>query len=270
MILENSNGLLLKRNDGLGERDWRSDDCYKIIFSPYGRGEYQTPQGDIRIDQDDFFIFNPMDEHKQLHATKEKFLLEIRPMMLNAVAEQMALKGGEPEFSVIPFRHPQIQKWMSFVSDFLSLNEGSHPATQQLFLDNSLTQLSMMMLQYGPGSHQTELPTVKGQINIDFAIGALKESYREDWTLDQMAEVARMNKYQFAHLFKEEIGLSPYSWLQLYRLFRSQSSLIHSEQPILSIALEHGFKNVTSYNRLFKKVYRKTPSEFRKLHGLKK
>jgi len=269
MILENENGLLLKRNEHLGERSWRSDPCYKIVFSPFGRGKYQTTHGDVAIEKNEFFIFNPLDTHKQLHAATEKFLIEVQPPMLQAAAEQMSLEKSEPEFSYISFRHPQVQKWMSFVREFLSLHETSSPTINQLFLDNSLTQLSIMMLQYGAGSHQAEFPTIRSKVNIDLVIDALKESYSEDWTLDQMATVARMNKYQFAHLFKEEIGLSPYSWLQLYRLFHSQHSLIHTNQPVLSIALQHGFKSVASYNNLFKKVYRKTPSYFRKIHGMK-
>ncbi|GGC77997.1 hypothetical protein GCM10007216_05670 [Thalassobacillus devorans] len=269
MILENENGLLLKRMDHLGERDWRSDPCYKIIFSPFGRGEYQTPHGDISIDQHAFFIFNPMDAHKQLLATREKFLIEVHPSMLQAASEQLGIGEKEPEFSLISYRHPLIRKWMAFVRDFLSLNEDSDPSTNQFFLENSLTQLSVMMLQYGTGSHQTEFPSFKSQVNINIVIDALKESYREDWTLDDMAAVARLNKYQLAHLFKEEVGLSPYSWLQLYRLFRSQSELLHTNQSILSIALQHGFNSVASYNRLFKKVYRKTPSEFRHIHRSK-
>ena len=213
MILENENGLLLMRHEQLGERDWRSDPCYKIIFSPYASSKYQTPQGDIQIHQNEFFIFNPVDHHRQLQAATEKFLIEVQPAALHAAAEQMGIKKIEPEFSFMSFRHPQIQQWMSFVRDFLSLHETSSPSINQLFLDNSLTQL--------------------------------------------------------AHLFKEEMGLSPYSWLQMYRLFRSQYPLLYTQRPILSIALHHGFKSVASYNHLFKKVYRKTPSEFRRIHGMK-
>lgn len=47
MIIDNENGLLLMRSDSLDERNWRSDDCYKLVFSPFGKGNYQTTYGDI-------------------------------------------------------------------------------------------------------------------------------------------------------------------------------------------------------------------------------
>lgn len=269
MILDNDKGLLLMRNDRLGERDWRSDECYKLIFSPFGKGYYQTNHGDISIDKGGFLILNPNEIHKQIRSIKEKFLVEVQPSLLHDAAEQIGIVTS-PEFSMISYKHLQIRQWMMFIRDFLSLNETAGSVTNQFFLDNSLTQLSIMMLQYGTGSHQVEFPIIKSKDNINDVINALKESYLEDWTLDEMAKVARINKYQFAHLFKEEIGLSPYSWLQLYRLLRTQHTLLHSNEPILSIALNHGFKSVSSYNQLFKKIYRKTPTEFRRIHGFHK
>ena len=205
---------------------WRSDECYKLIFSPFGKGYYQTNHGDISIDKGEFLILNPNEVHKQLRSIKEKFLVEIQPSMLQDAAEQIGHYVTSPEFSLISYKHPQIRQWMTFVRNFLSLNEAAGSVINQFFLDNSLTQLSIMMLQYGAGSHQVEFPSIKSKDNINDVINALKESYREDWTLDEMAKVARLNKYQFAHLFKEELGLSPYSWLQLYRLLRTSTLLI--------------------------------------------
>ncbi|MFG6149324.1 AraC family transcriptional regulator [Halobacillus sp. B23F22_1] len=269
MIVDNENGLLLLRHDQLGERQWRSDDCYKLIFSPYGKGIYQTLEGDQSIDQGSFFIFNPEDKHKQLKVHHEKFLIEIQPSFLIEAAEQIGIGTNAPEYASVSYRHPQMEQWMTFVRGFLMTQEAAG-ASRQLFLDHSLTQLAILMLEYGAGSHQTCFPSIhiKGPVNV--VMHALKESYREEWTLNEMAETAGMNKFQLAHLFKEETGVSPYLWLQVYRLFRSQPSLLHTTEPILSIALQHGFTSVSSYNQLFRKVYRKTPTEFRRIHCSRK
>ncbi|GIP63123.1 hypothetical protein J32TS6_16780 [Virgibacillus pantothenticus] len=72
-----------------------------------------------------------------------------------------------------------------------------------------------------------------------------------------------MNKYQFAHFFKDIIGISPYSWLQIYRIIRSQEMLTKTTKTILKIAMDCGFSSVTVYNQLFKRLYGITPSTFR-------
>ncbi|WLR42111.1 AraC family transcriptional regulator [Bacillus carboniphilus] len=266
MILENKNGLILIRQDQLSERNWRTDDTYKLSFSSFGETKYGIEGEEISLDKGEFLIFNPSVQHRQLKATKEKFLVEINSSLLYDVAKQI---GGmtEPEFSFITYRQPQIEQWTSFVRNFLLASNDSD--SNQLFLENSLTQLAILMLQYGIGSHQADFPRINCKENIQSVIHALKENYDEEWSLDQMAVIAQMGKYQFAHLFKEETGLSPYSWLQLYRLFSSQGKLIYTDQTILDIALDHGFKSVSSYNHLFKKVYRKTPRQFRLSHRIK-
>ncbi|MRG86080.1 helix-turn-helix domain-containing protein [Salinibacillus xinjiangensis] len=172
----------------------------------------------------------------------------------------------EPEFSLLTLKHNLVSRWTSFIRDFLTSNQDIQPGSNQLFLENSLAQISILILQHGAGSHQNHLSTVGGGDIINDVLQALKQSYQHEWTLDDMAKIARMGKYQFAHLFKEEVGRSPYSWLQLYRLFRSQEPLLKTNYSILSIALEHGFSSVSSYNQLFKKVYGKTPTHFRSLH----
>ncbi|WP_164669846.1 helix-turn-helix domain-containing protein [Virgibacillus doumboii] len=258
MILDHENGLFLMRNDHLGERNWRSDGCYKIIFSPYGKGIYQTRRRDVSIDSGNFLIFNPNEEHKQLQVAEEKFLVEMEQPLLIDVAEQLGLNVSEPEFALLPFKNPHILNWITFIREYINVSSNA------LFIENSLTQLAILMLQNGPGSHLNQLPEVTGE--LDNVINALQESYDEEWSLEEMATVAGLNKFQFAHTFKSKTGLSPYSWLQLYRLIRSQHFLTYTEETVLSIALKVGFKNIASYNSLFKKIYGKTPTEFRMFH----
>lgn len=262
MILEHDKGLLLMRHDSLGERNWRSDECYKLIFSPYGKGLYQTGQRDISINAGNSLILNPGQEHKQLHVTEEKFLVEVEHSLLREVAEQLGFKLTDPEFALLPSVNPQIVNWISFIRKYITVS------SNVLFIENSLTQLAILMLQNSPGSHSNDLPVVSGE--LENVTNALKESYDENWTLAEMAEQAEINKYQFAHMFKNQTGLSPYSWLQLYRLIKSQQLLIQTGESILTIALKVGFKNISSYNNLFKKVYGRTPTEFRMFYRNKK
>lgn len=266
MILDHQNGLLLKRKDHLGERFWRNDDCYKLIFSPIGKGKFQTKMSDVVIGLDEFFILNPQEKHKQLSITDEKFLVELNQSLLKSVAAELKIPVSDPEFAIFPFKHPQITKWVSFMREFMITNEHASPETKNLFVENSLAQLAILLLQYGPGSHQCELPTFQAAANLKNVIDALKESYEEDWSLDEMTVLSGISKFQFAHLFKQATGLSPYSWLQMYRLMRSHTLLTQTSSSILEIALRVGFKNVSAYNQLFKKVYGKTPTAFRKFY----
>ncbi|WP_174616040.1 helix-turn-helix transcriptional regulator [Virgibacillus ihumii] len=260
MIIDHDDGLILMRHDYLGERNWRNDECYKIIFSTYGDGIYQTNRGDVSIDAGNFVIFNPNEDHKQLLATEEKFLVEVEKPLLKKVVDELGLSSIEPEFAFLPYSNRHILNWTKFIREYITISPNP------LFMENSLTQLAILMLENCPGSHLTELTNMSG--NMDRMMDAVKESYDQEWTLDEMAEQSGLSKFQFAHGFKKRTGMSPYSWLQLYRLIRSQQFLVNTNDSVLSIALEVGFKNISSYNQLFKKVYGKTPTEFRVFHRM--
>lgn len=266
MILDHQNGLLLMRNDHLGERSWRSDDCYKLLYASIGKSTFQTKQHDLSINSGEYLIMNPHGEHKQLHITTEKFLVELSQPLLRDVAQGLNIPIIEPEFALFSFKHPQMTKWVNFMREFMVYNEDASPEMKKLFIENSLSQLAILMLQYGPGTHLHELPTFRANDVLQEVTDALKDSYDSDWTLDDMAVVSGVNKYQFAHLFKQTTGLSPYSWLQMYRLIKSQYLLTQTTTPILAIALQIGFKSVGTYNNLFKRVYGKTPTVFRRFH----
>lgn len=262
MITPYSNGLLLMRNDRLLERSWRSDQCYKFIFSHTGKGLYEIAQGDILIEEGTFLMLNPGELHRQLHVTDEKFLVELDQLLVKNVCIDLGIKTL-PNFASISMRHPLLMQWVSFVREFIV---HSDPNERSFFLDHSMTQLVLLLMKHAPGSHQSELSIPATSVPLRNAVNAIKESFREDWTLDELADLTGLSKYQFAHAFKESFGISPYSYLQLFRMIKSQEKLLHTTESILSIALSSGFKNLSSYNHLFKKLYGKTPSQVRIRH----
>ena len=65
--------------------------------------------------------------------------------------------------------------------------------------------------------------------------------------------------------FKENTGFGFNGYLIEYRLNHAAEELRNSDATILDIAGEAGFDNLSNFNRLFKKRFHKTPSEFRKM-----
>ncbi|MGC5772067.1 AraC family transcriptional regulator [Paenibacillus pabuli] len=94
----------------------------------------------------------------------------------------------------------------------------------------------------------------------------LEEHYAEPIKLDQVAEHIKFSKFHVCKLFKEIKGITLMEYLNHFRIIKSEWTLLFREESILDIAMGHGFNNVNSYNRLFKKYNHCTPSEFRKKH----
>jgi len=273
LLIERPDGLLLHRTEQSAERSWREDATYKLLFSPAGTISYQTQARSYTLQPDQFLIMNPNLPHRQIGYERQKFLIELSSRLLREVADSTGVRPQwDIQFALLEQKHLHVTQWVRFNIDILSSClqlEGSaeEPSSAALFLDHALVQLALLLLQHGIGSHSSDLSihhAKKASPHLFAAMDAMKQSYAEAWSLDEMARTAKMNKYQFAHLFKEAVGVSPYSWLQLYRLIRSQSLLQHTDQPILQIAMSSGFSSLTVYHQLFKRLYGVSPAVFRK------
>jgi len=267
LLLENNNGVFLFKKDFSQESNWRSDNCYKFIYSLKGTIDYQTNRSQIALNNQQFILFNPQDAHKQLAIDDSKFLIELNPSLLSEISQDLYPVHNDIQFATTIQKNSQISNWVRFVLDFVQL-EKDDIRSIEIFLEHSFTQLALMLLKSAVGTHSQDInfntnKTINPQINK--TILALKEDYQHSWTLDEMAKIAGLSKYQFAHAFKDIVGISPYSWLQTYRVVRSQEMLKKANKTILNIAMDCGFSSATVYNQLFKRLYGITPGAFREM-----
>lgn len=265
ILIERPTGVLLSTNKKKNESTWRYDNCYKMIFSINGSMDYQMKRNEFTLSKEQFMILNPYDEHKQLTVENQKFLIELDPMFLNDVANSIHSHNYDIQFANTLQKNPQVSQWVLFVNEYLQ--NGTIDQSVDLFLDHSLTQLAILLVKNTVGIH-TQAWNVNSFKTISPLIyktmKAMMENYQHPWTLDEMASVSHLSKYQFAHLFKEITGMSPYSWLQLSRIIRSQEEIKKTNKTIVEIALECGFSTVSVYNQLFKRLYGVSPGAFRK------
>jgi AraC-like DNA-binding protein len=264
-LVRRPNGLLLRRVQPGRERNWRDDACYKLLYAPDGAIRYRTNTHSFSLRSEQFVVLNPHERHQQLGFEREKWLVELSPVMVREVAEAVGLRlAYDIQFVLQGQKHPQLTRWMQFTGEYLRAADGEEAGC---FFDHALPQLVLVLLKCAAGSHAGELPTAHLRDvhpALYRALEAMKDDYARPWTLAEMAETAGLNKYQFAHLFKETTGIAPYSWLQLYRLVRSQELLQHTERTVLEIALACGFSSLNVYHQLFKRIYGVSPGTFRK------
>jgi AraC-like DNA-binding protein len=84
-----------------------------------------------------------------------------------------------------------------------------------------------------------------------------------DITLDELAHLCNMSLSTFKRHFKKIYGATPTDYIFDRRLEESKKLLAISEQSILDIALNSGFKSVSHYSRKFKEKYGIPPSEYK-------
>lgn len=91
----------------------------------------------------------------------------------------------------------------------------------------------------------------------------VESNYKELISLQQMANLANMSKYHFVRLFRREVGMTPVRYLKFVRIQRAKELLKRTELSIASTALMVGFQDVSNFNKNFRGIEGRTPSEYR-------
>ncbi|WP_119393161.1 helix-turn-helix domain-containing protein [Taklimakanibacter lacteus] len=86
---------------------------------------------------------------------------------------------------------------------------------------------------------------------------------RETPAVAGMARQAGLGQSQFHALFRATTGQSPKQFHLRKLLDRAVDRLTTTSEPVSEIAYSLGYQNVSSFNRLFKKRFGATPTEFR-------
>ena len=86
----------------------------------------------------------------------------------------------------------------------------------------------------------------------------------ENITLAGLAELVNMSETGLSRLFRNVTGMSCIDYVIEYRLTKAMGFLRSTDKPIIEIAYETGFNNISYFNRTFKKHCGQTPSEFRR------
>ena len=85
-----------------------------------------------------------------------------------------------------------------------------------------------------------------------------------DIKISHVANIFHYNVQYIGRLFKKSTSLTFNEYVNYQRLARSKLLLRDSDLTVLDISNRLGFNNVSYFNRLFKKHYGKTPTEYRK------
>ncbi|MBQ8393736.1 MAG: AraC family transcriptional regulator [Clostridia bacterium] len=89
----------------------------------------------------------------------------------------------------------------------------------------------------------------------------IKESYKENISLESTSAHCNLSLFYFSHLFKRITGVTFYDYLTSYRLDKALDMLFESKK-ILNVASECGFATVRTFNRSFKSFFGCSPSEY--------
>jgi AraC-like DNA-binding protein len=98
---------------------------------------------------------------------------------------------------------------------------------------------------------------------VSLVLDRIVRHYNQELTLDELAQCASLTPTHLCHVFRREIGLTPFQYLRSYRLHRAQQLLSQTDIRVGEIAARTGFDDRFYFSRAFRRATGMSPSEYR-------
>lgn len=95
------------------------------------------------------------------------------------------------------------------------------------------------------------------------AVAYFHQNYQQTLSRQEMAEALGVNEDYLSRVFRQELGLSPWEYLNRYRIKQAKELLFQTDDSITIVAHTVGFKDSAYFCRVFHKLVGRSPRAYR-------
>lgn len=143
----------------------------------------------------------------------------------------------------------------AMLSELLALNLGSNPDVQW---HNARVLTDILTLVITERRDDATAQSIVAQVKA-----YLVDHYREEHTLESLAQVFHVSKSYLSHMYKDAYGTSPIAFLLDQRITQAKHLIRFTDMNVTEISQHCGFRDVGYFGRQFRRAENCSVSEFR-------
>jgi AraC-like DNA-binding protein len=232
----------------------------EIFYITEGSGSFQFSRSSRRAVPDDFFIINANVPHTEI-SDKDSALGYI----VLGVSGPEALYSSNNEEDYLLFRSSENKKMIPPILDNI-LYEMEHQQEHYMAICSNL--LNVLLLYFLRQTQHARLSPHNDSDSHKECTAVrryIDTNYKENLTLDDLANYCHISKYYMIRVFKQHYGVTPMNYLQYRRIEESKQLLRETNLTASQIAHTLGFSSASHYSQCFKRYTSTSPIEFRKM-----
>lgn len=103
---------------------------------------------------------------------------------------------------------------------------------------------------------------------VEKCLKIIERDYDKNISLDEVTKEVAVSKNYFCHIFKKEMNMSIWNYLTKVRLEKAKDLLRKSDMKSYEIAFKVGYDNPSYFSKIFKKIEKMTPNEYREKNNI--
>lgn len=244
------------------EHDWHSTlhahQCVELFYVIKGSGSFRVEGQMFPIQADNIVIVNSGVEHTEYSSAQHP----LEYIVLGMTGNEFLL-DSQQDHRFCFLSDPAVTRQFLPYLDLIAAEVAKKQNHYQTVIQNILQILAIQLLR--SWSAATFTPQ-ESAVNPKCAQikRYIDNHYKENITIDTLANVAFLSRSYLIHLFTKEYGEPPISYLIKRRVEESRYLLAKTDYSILEIGLMLGFSSGSYFSQSFRRLEGIGPSEYRR------
>jgi xylan 1,4-beta-xylosidase len=237
----------------------------ELIFVLKGSVTYEVKSKRYKLTERDLFLVNSFDMHSVISEKGDNIILALQldPLYFNQYCPGFSDFYYETASALSNHSSPLHGKISSNLANIVlsmaKLNTG-----YKLEAVNSVTEIALTLIKHCRTEHRQQGDNeAYKQKRISELLKYIEENYASEISLDTLSKEMLISPKYISKFFKDNLGIGFVDYMNKLRITKSLNDLAGTRKSIMDIAVEHGFNDHRAYNRVFKKIFGVTPTEYR-------
>ena len=176
---------------------------------------------------------------------------------------------GEKDIFFSNKANPSSKNLQQLVNQFIQESREQKAGYKHL-LESLSTQIIVELLRHTDNniSEKMNRRETGARLNILKVVEYLHDNFNQDFTNEELLDIANLSPYYFIRLFKKETGRTPQQYLVELKIDKAKELLAFSNYSVTEICFLCGFSEHSHFSKVYKKFTGLTPLNYRKLHKI--
>jgi len=239
----------------------------EFLIPPYPVFEIRKNAKSYKVTPQSVLIFNGAEEHIEQFVKAKASIksLVVPSKYISDFCEPLSIKSEDIEFKSFELaKNPQLEKQIKLLAELAAPGVNASEftldcLTSEILIGTLNGQKNSLSEKFASDANSGYFPGNMARIK-----SVIHQNIENpNFSLDVLSRDSGVSKFHLIREFKKYVGTTPAKYLNQIKVDLAKHWLLKTKKSVLSIAMDLGFSDLSTFNKAFKKAVGNSPSGFR-------